>query len=187
MPYIDDLHPINTLRLGLDNTLQTRADGGYGSRDLVTFDLADDLYFRRQPGINSFSAIQSDLGLTPVKWLTISEEEIFSPQTFTVREVDTGIVVNDGDAWSVHLGNDFLRHENDAYIAELRVRLNEMYSVHFVSEYDDHLHLFPEQSIALEENLVNTWAIRYLVTLSAGPNNNTGHFGFSVNFDLLKF
>jgi hypothetical protein len=131
--------------------------------------------------------MQSDIALTPAKWLSIDEEEIFSPETMTVREVETGISVNDGETWYVHLGNDFLRHENDAYIAELRVRLNEVYALHLVSEYDDRLHLFPQQSIALEENLVNTWALRYVITLSAGPNNNTGHFGFSVGATLLSF
>jgi LPS-assembly protein len=187
MPYIDDLHPLNTLRFGLANTLQTRDDSGYGSRDLVTFDLLDDLYFRRQPEIDQFSELQSDVVLTPAKWLDVSEEEIFSPETFTVREVETGITVKDGESWSVHLGNDFLRKENDAYIAELRVRLNEMYVVHLVSEYDDRLHLFPQQSIALEENLVNTWAIRYVLTVSQGPNDNNGHFGFSVGATLISF
>jgi LPS-assembly protein len=187
MPYIDNLNPVNTLRLGLGNILQTRDDSGYGSRDLVSFDLADDLYFRRQPGVDTFSEMQSDIALTPAKWLSIDEEEIFSPETMTVREVETGISVNDGETWYVHLGNDFLRHENDAYIAELRVRLNEVYALHLVSEYDDRLHLFPQQSIALEENLVNTWALRYVITLSAGPNNNTGHFGFSVGATLLSF
>ncbi len=186
MAYIDDLHPENTLRLGLGNILQTRDDSGYGSRDLVNFDVADDLYFKRQPGIDSFSAMQADFGLTPAKWLTFTEEDILSPETMKVREVDTGIDVRDGESWWVHLGNDFLRQENDAYIAEIRVRLNEMYSVHLVSEYDARLHLFPEQSLALEENLVNTWAIRYVVTLSAGPNDHTGHFGFNVNFDLIR-
>jgi len=137
--------------------------------------------------VNSFSEMQSDLDLTPTRWLTVNEEEIFSPASFKVREVETGITVNDGDAWSVHLGNDFLRHENDAYIADLRVLLNEKYSLHFVSEYDDRLHLFPEQSFALEENLVNTWELKYVVTLSSGPNDNNGHFGFNVNVTLIKF
>jgi LPS-assembly protein len=185
--YVDNLDPENTLRLGLDNTLQTRDDSGYGSRDLVSFDVDEDLYFKRQPGNDDFSAMETDLDLTPTKWLTFTEQDIFSPTTLTAKEVETGVLLNDGDAWSIHLGNDFLRHENDDYIAELRVRLNEMYSLHLVSEYDDRLHLFPQQSVALEENLVNTWAIRYVVTLSAGPNDNTGHFGFNVNLDLIKF
>jgi LPS-assembly protein len=183
--YLDDLHAENTLRLGLDNILQTR-DSEYGSRDLVSFDADEDLLFKRQPGQKQFDQIHTDFDLTPAKWLDFDVATIFAPQNLAIREVETGLTLKDGDVWTLHLGNDFLRHENDAYVAEAVIRLNEMYRVHLLSEYDDRQHLFPEQSVALEENLVNTWAIRYVVTLSAGPNRN-GHFGFAVQLDLVRF
>ncbi|MDR0353155.1 MAG: LPS assembly protein LptD [Opitutaceae bacterium] len=42
--YIDELRPANTLRIGLDQTLQTRHPE-YGSRDLAMLNLAADLHF----------------------------------------------------------------------------------------------------------------------------------------------
>jgi LPS-assembly protein len=51
---LDDLHAIHTLRLGLDNTLQTR-DAGYGSRDLFTVNLAGDFRFKRNRNEREFS------------------------------------------------------------------------------------------------------------------------------------
>jgi LPS-assembly protein len=182
---IDDLHPINTLRLGLDNTLQTR-DDGYGSRDLVTFNVAEDLLFRSQSGNPDTSEIHTDFGLQPAKWLTVSSSTIFRPRSFAVREVENGITIHDADVWSVSFSNDFLRKEDDDYDVDLRVRLNEVYSVHLNSLYDERQHLFPEQSFAVEQNLVNTWSVRYVITLSQGPNRD-GHFGANVQFDLIKF
>jgi len=183
--YIDNLHPINTLRLGLDNTLQTR-DAGYGSRDLVNLNVAEDLLFRSQSGNPDTSEIHTDFGLHPVQWLDLDTATIFRPRSFAVREVETGLTIHDADKWSIHVGNDFLRRENDDYVAEVRVRLNEVFSIHAVSLYDERQHLFPEQSFSVEQNLVNTWSVRYVVTLSQGPNRS-GHFGANVQFDLIKF
>ncbi len=182
---IDSLHPVNTLRLGVDNTIQTR-DPEYGSRDLLTFDADEDLLFHRQPGDRDFSQVHTDFNLKPEKWLDVGVATIFTPQTLAVRELETGLTLRDGDKWSLHLGSDFLRHENDTYVGELRVRLNEMYSLHFLSLYDERHHNFPQQSIALEENLVNTWAIRYTASFSSGPNRS-GHFGINAQVDLIRF
>jgi len=182
---IDNLHPLNTLRLGLDNTLQTR-DAGYGSRDLVNLNVAGDFLFRSQSGNPDTSEIHSDFGLHPTKWLDFDSSTIFKPRSFAVREVETGLTIHDADKWAVHVGNDFLRRENDDYVAEVRVRLNEVFSVHLVSLYDERQHLFPEQSFSVEQNLVNTWSVRYVVTLSQGPSRS-GHFGANVQFDLIKF
>jgi LPS-assembly protein len=183
--YIDNLHPINTLRLGVDNTIQTR-DTGYGSRDLLTFNVAEDLLFEKLPNDPDSSEIHTDMALTPAKWLTVDTATIFRPRSLAVREVETGFTVHDADVWSVHFGNDFLRRENDDYVAEVRIRLNEVYRIHLVSLYDERQHLFPEQSFALEQNLVNTWSVRYVITLSQGPNRS-GHFGANVQFDLIQF
>jgi LPS-assembly protein len=183
--YIDNLHPINTLRLGFDNTLQTR-DKGYGSRDLIYLNVNEDLLFRKQANDPDSSEVHTDFGLKPTQWLDLDTSTIFRPRSLAVREVETGLTVHDADLWSFHVGNDFLRRENDDYVAEFRVRLNEVYRLHVVTLYDERQHLFPEQSLALEQNLVNTWSIRYVVTLSQGPNRD-GHFGFNVQFDLIHF
>ena len=158
----------------------------YGSRDLLTFNVAEDLLFTKSPNDPDSSEIHTDSTLKPTKWLKIDTATIFRPRSLAVREVETGITIHDADVWSVHFGNDFLRRENDDYVAEVRIRLNEVYSVHLVSLYDERQHLFPEQSFALEENLVNTWSVRYVITLSSGPNRS-GHFGANVQFDLIKF
>jgi LPS-assembly protein len=183
--YLDNLHPINTLRVGVDNTLQTR-DEGYGSRDLFTFNAAEDLLFTKSPNDPDSSEIHTDFGAKPAKWLDLEAATIFRPRSLAVREVETGLTIHDADVWSVHVGNDFLRRENDDYVGEIRVRLNEVWAVHAVSLYDERQHLFPEQSFALEQNLVNTWSVRYVITLSSGPNRS-GHFGANVQFDLIKF
>ena len=68
MRNLDQLHKINTLRVGLDNVLQTR-DSTYGSRDLLSLNLAADLSFATQPGQQRWSDVYTELSVTPASWL----------------------------------------------------------------------------------------------------------------------
>ena len=185
MRAIDSLHPTNTLRLGLDNTLQTR-NAGYGSRDLLTFNVADDLNFTRQPGEPDFSDIHIDTTLSPTPWLSYGVEEIFSPQTFTLRQYNSSLVLHDGNNWTLRLANDFLRHEDDDYLLDFRKRLDESYTALLLVEYGARQHIFNQLATGLTQNLSNTWSVRYLVTFNGGPNRE-GHFGFTVQVDTIKF
>ena len=182
---IDSLHRENTLRLGIDNTLQTR-EATYGSRDLITFNVADDLNFIRQPGEPDFSDIHIESTISPTPWLSYGVENIFSPETFTLREYDSSIILHDGDAWTLRLANDFLRHEDDAYLLDYRQRINEAYSGLFLVQYSARQNILTQVAAGLVENLSNTWKLRYLLTYNGGPNRE-GHFGFSVEVDTVKF
>lgn len=186
MRYFDTLQSLNTLRFGVDNTLQTR-DAGYGSRDLATLDFTEDENFRAlsyEP--QGFSQLHTDASLSPASWLDITATTITHWDSFDPHEFESGFTVKDGDAWSLHLGSDFLRHEDDDYIAEYRVRLNEVYALDLLAEYDARLSLFPTRAVVLEQNLVNTWSIKYILTVNSGPNP-TGHFGFNVELNLVQY
>lgn len=195
VPYLDTLQPTNTLRLGVDNTLQTR-DQGYGSRDLAYFNVTDDLDFNRvinqQPSFQDhsrgFSEVHVDAGLSPEPWFTFDTATILSWRTLGVHEVESGFQIKDGDTWALHLGSDFLRHEDDAYIAEGMYRVNEVWRVRALAEYDARHNLFPTRALILQQDLANTWDIRYVLTFnSGGLANRTGHFGFQAELNLLEY
>src|SRR5207253_855913 len=97
---LDDLHATNTVRLGLDNTLQTR-DPSYGSRDLLRFNAAADFHLHREPDEKDFSAVHTELAFMPMRWMQVDIYESFTPQNFTLREFNAGVTLLDGDAWSV--------------------------------------------------------------------------------------
>lgn len=185
MRAIDDLHSINTLRLGLDNILQTR-NSGYGSRDLLAFNVADDLQFHRQPGQHDFSDLHTETVVSPAPWINFSAEQVFRAQTFSLREFDAGFDIHNDRDWGVRLTSDFLRHEDDDYLLDFYKRLNEVYVFHEVVEYDARHLRFNQVSSELDQNLANLWRIKYVVTFNAGPNRE-GHFGLDVEIDALRF
>jgi len=182
---IDDLHGENTLRIGLDNTLQTR-DPVYGSRDLVTLNIANDFRFKRAPGERDVSEIHSELAVMPARWLELGVYQSFAPQTFTLREFNTGITLRDGDEWTLRFASNFLRHELDDYLFQGSRRLNEVYEAIARVRYNARQQRFDEQSYGVRQNLGNIWSIDYLVTLYDGPRRES-RFGFNVRVQAIRF
>lgn len=182
---IDQLHSTNTLRLELDNVLQTH-DAQGGTRDLLTFNVANDFRFKRQPGQKDVSEIHTELAAMPARWLEFGLYNSFAPQSFTLREFNSGITIHDGRAWTVRFANNFLRHQLQDYLVDARARLNEEYDVLAQLRYDQRRHRFTEQSYGIVQNLANTWRISYLVSFYSGRRRESG-FGLSVQVDTVRF
>lgn len=182
---LDQLAATNTLRIGLDNTLQTR-DPVYGSRDLVRLNVADDILFHTQPGQRDVSQIHTELGVMPARWLELSVYNTFAPQDWTLNEINTGITLRNGDDWTVRFASNFLRHVVDDYYLEGTYRLNEAYEAVTHLRYDVRAARFDEQVYGIRQNLGNTWRVEYAVTLYNGPRRES-RFGLSLRVDAIRF
>lgn len=194
---IDTLAATNTLRLGLDNVLQTR-DAAYGSRNLAELNLASDLRFDTPAGQDDFSAIQIELALTPVHWLRFDVYSNVTPEDMTLREINTGVTFQDPGVWSVRVGTDFLKGDSSAaippggvaaiqeYNLDVRYMINEAYQALARLRYDTELGSFSEQSFGLRQNIRNLWFIEYTLTFSRG-NTRTGDVSFNVSLELARF
>jgi len=180
---IDQLNSVNTLRVGVDNTLQTR-DKTYGSRDLVTFDVDEDFNFTRSPGEPDVSDLHTKFAITPAPWLIYDVESIVAPKSMSLREYDSGLTIHDGDAWYLDLTSAFLRHEDDDYNLDYRLRLTEVYQAVVAIEYGARQFRFNAIETGLVQNLANTWSIRYLVSWTR-LNREGG--GFSIALTPLRF
>lgn len=182
---VDDLHATNTLRLSLDNTLQTR-DPVLGSRDLVVFNVANDFRFRRRPGERDVSEIHTELALLPARWLQVDVYQSFAPRTFTLREFNAGVTLRDGTVWSVRFANNFLRRQIEDYSIDGRARLTERFEALTRLHYDARRNRFNEQSYGIAQNLGNTWLVSYTVSLYSGRRRESS-FGFNIRVDALGF
>lgn len=182
---LDDLRPTNTLRLGLDNTFQTR-DPDYGSRDLLVFNTAADLRFDRLPGERRTSAVHTFLAFTPARWLEFDLYQSLTPQDFTLQELNTGVTIRDGDAWAVQFASHFLRREIEEFILGGQVRWDEVYELVGRLHYDFRTRRFNEQAFGVRQNLHNTWIVEYLVTLYDGPRRESD-IGFRFQVEAIGF
>lgn len=182
---IDDLREQNVVRFQLDNSIQTR-DPVYGSRDLLVFNVANDLRFSREPGERDVSQIHTEFAFMPARWVEFGLYQSFTPQTWTLNQLNSGITFRDADKWTLMLGNRYYQHEVDTYIADYTQRLNEVYQLHIHLNYDSRESRFNEQSFGLRQNINNTWVIGYNINLYGGPRRESD-FGFSLQVELLAF
>jgi len=182
---IDDLRRTNTLRLGLDNRLQTR-DPTYGSRDLVGFNVAADLRFDRESGERELGSVHTELKLTPAKWLQFDLYQNFVPQNFRVDEFNTALTLRDGTAQEVILATHYLGGEIQEYVVDYRYRLNEVYQGILRLHYDKREKRFIEQSYGLRQTLDNLWWVEYEISFFEGPRRESS-FSFNVQVELAVF
>lgn len=182
---LDDLRATNTLRLGLDNTVQTR-DATYGSRDLFTFNVASDFRFKRAPGERDLSEIHSELAFAPASWLQVDLYHRVSPRSLTLQEFNSGVTLRDGSAWSLRFSNNFLRRQIEDYVVDGRARLNERFEALTRLHYDARQRRFNEQAYGLAQNLGNAWRLSYIVSLYAGPRRESS-FGFNLRVEAVGF
>lgn len=182
---IDRLHASNTLRLSLDNTLQTR-DPVYGSRDLVRLNVANDFRFHREPGERDVSEIHTELAVMPARWLELGLYQSFVPQDLTLREFNTGVTIRDGDVWAARFSSNFLRQELNDYFLQASRRINEVFEAVVYLRYNERRRRFDEQSYGLRQNVKNTWSIEYTISLYEGRRRES-RFGFNVRVDAVRF
>lgn len=182
---IDDLQPVSTLRLGIDNIVQTR-DPAEGTRDLLVFNVANDFRFRRRPGERDVSEIHTEVAFMPARWLQVDLYQSFAPQNITLREFNSGITIKDGTEWSLRFGNNFLRHEIQDYSIDGRVRINERFEALTRLHYDARRRRFNEQVYGIAQNLGNTWLVNYTVSLYSGRRRESS-FGFRVEIEAVRF
>jgi len=182
---VDELGRRNTLRLGIDNIFQTR-EAGYGSRDLVNLDIQDDINFIRTPVEPDVSDLHSDLAITPAKWIEFDAYNVTDVKTFTLREIDAGVTLKDGDVWSLRLATDFLRHEDHDYALNYSLRLTETWTGIVMVQYSARLNVFDELAVGVMKNLGNIWTAELLVTDNGGPNRE-GRLDVRAGLTLIKF
>ena len=182
---VDQIPYENTLRLSLNNTIQTR-DSQYGSRDLASLNLVCDLYNHTRSTQRDYSDIHTDFTLTPARWLEITSQEVFSPTNLRIREFESGFKFKSGDKWTLELASDFVRHEDNDYLTRATYRINEQFEVIGLVEYGARQHVFNQRSISVVQNLANLWRLEYRFTDNQGPSRE-GHINFQFLVEALRF
>lgn len=182
---IDELHRRHTLRIGLDNVLQTR-DPAYGSRDLLTFNLAADLSFATQPGQRRWSDVYTELSVTPAPWLRFDLFQRLAPQNLTLRELNTGLELIDREWWTLRLATNYLQDQIEQYFVEYDRRVNEVWRGYARVRYDARAARWNELSFGVRQNLRNTWNIGYEVSWYQGRQRESS-FGINAVVDLIRF
>lgn len=183
--HIDTLHGTNTLRLAVEQRLQTR-DAQYGSRDLASLTLANDILFDRSDTQRKVAETHVDLGVMPARWLRFDAYTSFTPQSLHMREFNSALTIKDGEEWSLSLANHYLDGDIADYSALYNVRLNEAYSAYTRLIFDGRESRLNEHAYGFVHNLDRVWFFRYEVAFFNGPRRE-GDVEFRVEVDARGF
>ncbi len=182
---IDQLHGLHTLRLSLDNVLQTR-DANYGSRDLLTVNVASDLNFSTEAGQRHWSDLYTEVALTPASWIKLELFQRLSSRTLALRELNTGLTLMDREWWALRLSSAYLQSQIQQYNLEFERRVTEVWRGFVQLQYDSRVKRWNELSFGVRQNLNNTWNIRYEVSWYQGRQRE-GSFGINIQVGLIRF
>ncbi|WP_221029038.1 LPS-assembly protein LptD [Actomonas aquatica] len=182
---IDQLGSLHTLRLALDQRLQTR-DEIYGSRDLVRLNVAIDSRFDTAPSERTLSALHTELKLTPAPFIDFELYHRATPGDWTMRELNTAITLRSADRWSVQFANHYLEGDIQEFIAGLAYRLNEVWEGYTRHHYDSRRDRFVEQTYGIRQTIANRWIVGYELSFYSGQRRESD-FGFNVVLDAINF
>ncbi len=192
---VDRLPALNTFRIGLDQSLQTR-DRVHGSRDLAELNLAIDQHADAEAAATQGqNRAESDahafLALNPARWLRFDLYNRTTVQTGKLQELNTGLTIRDADVWSFRLGTHYLddlvaARQIQEYTATYGLRMSEIWSLIARVRLDSRSGDFTEQSLTISQRLSRFWTAHYEFAAFDGPRRE-GDYGVSVSLETRGF
>jgi LPS-assembly protein len=191
MKNVDDISPQNILRIGLKNMLQTSTDG-YLARDLLKFDIYQDIRFKRNidPTFNSMEKTLSDTyiltGLYPIHWFSLDCYARVDPKNLTLSEITTSTSVHDGDVWKLSLMVHSLQHDTCQCGVKFTTKLNSRIQIGISLHYDTRIKKFTEQRFSIYSILGHSWNTEFMLLIRNGAIRENKH-QFAIKLDLVEF
>ena len=187
--YSDTLHPSQLLRIGVENLYQTRSEG-YGSRNLATFNVYQDVLldtdnyerYDNQPS-ESLHASWIELMLRPAPWLRFDMSARFKTKDLTIEELMTRSTLISGESWQIGLSTDMLKRHINQYRIDFICKLSERYALFTNVRFDGQTSEFTHTRVGISTKIGNLWQLIYALSF----RNNTSResdFSFTVNLRL---
>lgn len=191
MRNVDDIQAQNVFRFGLKNTLQTSTDG-YIPRDLIKFDIFQDVRLRRNfnENINKKESTLSDtyvvFGFDPVQWLSFQCYNRLYVKKMTLNEMTTSTSIHDGNIWKFSFLTHAIQHDTCQYGLAFSTKLNSRIEFKTSIQYDARIKKFTEQRFSIISMLGHSWNIEYFLAIR-NKASRENRCQFSVKLDLVKF
>ena len=170
--HTDQIEQQHLVRLGLENTYQTRASGGaYGSRDLAELNFYQDILLERgqradkpEEKEETFHATWIEFILSPAAWLRFEMATRLRTEELGVEEVRSRTALVSGEIWEVGFSTSFLQEQIEQYVIDFVQRLNERYTLKLDARLDARTNELVDSRIGLITKLGSAWEIFYAVT-----------------------
>ncbi len=181
---IDFMENTHVLRLGLQNLLETRAQG-YGSHSLASLDFYQDIRFSPKPNGHTLSDFYTQLALTPWDWFAFHLYSRIDTQKFGLKELNTSFQIFDGVQWQIALGTSFLKDETHQYSLSGAYKLDERHRLRASIRYDAKRGSFTEQCYSLWLRIGHAWVCEPYLARKEGASREQG-WELGMRVDLIN-
>ncbi len=170
------------VRFGLENLLQTRANEGAGSRNLLELNLYQDLDIDRE----EWGPTYAQLIVEPAPFISFGWETGFELEDLQLHYNRARLGLQSANVWQAMIYADYLDDYFHQYAAEFWYRLSDSWTVGVGAGYDVDESEFDRQSLTLVQRLDATWEIRYRLRHNTGARREDD-WSFSVSLRLMRF
>lgn len=176
-----------SMRMGVRNTLATRADNG-GSRDLLRADFFTDWRDGPTEAEDGRGDFHARLRWTPADWLALDSVQRLPNGGGAPLESIQSVKVTSGDLWSAEVNwIQFNRIDPTRQLAaNATVRLNSVFSLTGTSLYDARSGRNIGQWLRLQQAIGNSWMMEYGLERFSDPREPR-NLGFYLEFRLFRF
>lgn len=193
-------------RIGIKNELYTKQKD-YGSRQLLSWNLAGD-YFFDGPFEDNLSFLYSDISANPAHWLQVGMFQRFSLEHFKLWEWNSRIRITDADIWYVEYRNSLAKLNQgfgylgsavfpksgdlfplldvDQHSLEIGARINNNFRGRVILRYDVVLREFTEQHYSLFQKFGRSVELEYRLTLRESARREDD-WAFRIGMELVSF
>ncbi|MDR2845390.1 MAG: LPS-assembly protein LptD [Puniceicoccales bacterium] len=185
--YADDLWEQQILRLGVENTFETR-DPEYGSRSLAWLNFYQDFRDTDRAATRTRSTTHTQFGLAPARWLNLEIYHRLDTYTGHSNEVSTRLTIRDGDRWRLWFGSQYITDIANTSQCHwgIEYRLNTNYTLTAQWRFDNDVNKLTEQHYAVRQRLGHTWFIEYYISHREDARQDSG-FSFGANVRMVSF
>jgi LPS-assembly protein len=188
---IDSIDNESTLRLGINNKLQTKRQGQVVN--VVNWDLYTDWRLEPHADQTTFSDLFSDLVLRPRHWLTLESLMRYNPDSGHFNMAFETLTFQPNDVWSWSIGNFYLRDDtspsptalgigNNLFTSSMFYRLDENWGLRATHRFDARDGRLQEQDYTVYRDL-RSWTVALTFRAlqnTTGPTDYTVAFTFSL-------
>jgi len=182
---IDDLGEIDTLRLGLANLVEAQRED-YGSTRLFEINFAADFHFDDSHDGDRSSDLQTEMRVTPARWLDTWLFLRNDLETFELNELNLRVMLVDSTVWSLGFDGNYLIDDIGQIRVFGRAALNEADEIYSRIVYDTRESRFNEIRIGLSRRVTQNWQLGLGAVWRDGQTRESD-FGLKAEVRFLTF
>lgn len=184
---VDDLHETHTIRLGIENFLETKAKE-FGSRTLSAFHVYQDFRFSPKSGQNRLSDTYFDFSLTPIECFTLDTYLRVNPKKGKVQEWRQQLTIINGSRWKVSCGVNFFKKVLNQLRLKADYHLDSRHTITAGWVYDWNKRKLLRQDYGLSMIAGNSWRIIYALELRSDTKSfqDRTNCAFKVMFEMIS-